>query len=307
LIDLQGKVAFVTGGASGIGLGLVRTFLKCGMRVMIADIRADHLERAAQIIEMPDRTRFLKLDVTDRNAMEAAADETLRTFGKVHVLCNNAGVGIMGDAKAATYDDWDWGIRVNLDGVFNGVHTFLPRILRHGEGGHIVNTASVSAVLPSALIYAAAKAGVLAMSEVLRSELAADGIGVTCLMPGPTASNIHEVAKLRPEHFANSGLADVEETLLARKPSADWMDPLRVGEMVVDAIRHDRAFVITHGEFKAGVVRRFEALLTGFPRTAADPSHPLGFRVANPMYDAIIDAARTTDAPFLDESESRKA
>lgn len=300
MIDLEGKVAFITGGASGIGLGMAQVFLRNGMRVTVADIRQDHLDSAAQHLGRTDSTCFVRLDVTDRVAMRAAADAALQRFGKIHVLCNNAGIGIMGSAKAATYDDWDWGIRVNLDAVFNGVRTFLPHLLEHGEGAHIVNTSSVSAVLPSALIYAAAKAGVLAMSEVLRSELAADGVGVTCLMPGPTTTNIHEVAKLRPDRFADTGLSEVEASLLNRKPSPDWMDPARVGEMVADAIRRNRAFVITHAEFKAGAERRFEALLTGFPRPTAQAGRPLGFRVSNPMYDAILAAEQAPDSTSSD-------
>jgi NAD(P)-dependent dehydrogenase (short-subunit alcohol dehydrogenase family) len=289
--DLEGKVAFITGGASGIGFGMARVFLRNGMKVVIADVRQDHLDEAAAALKGANNVHFMQVDVTDRAAMARAADETVEIFGKVHVLCNNAGVGIIGSAKDATYDDWDWGIRVNLDGVFNGIRSFLPKILAHGEGGHIVNTSSVSAVLPGGLIYAAAKAGVMGLSEGIRTELAADNVGVTVLMPGPIVTNIHEVAKLRPEKFQDTGFREMEDRLLQRQPSAAWMDPIQVGEMIVDAIRRNLLFVLTHNEFRDGTAQRFEAILAAFPQGPVDEERAksLGFPVANPMYEKMLE------------------
>jgi NAD(P)-dependent dehydrogenase (short-subunit alcohol dehydrogenase family) len=290
--DVADKTAFVTGGASGIGFGMARAFLQAGMKVVIADIRQDHLDEAAATLKGVNTVHFIRLDVTDRAAMAAAADEAERVFGKVHVLCNNAGVGIMGGVKDATFDDWDWGMSVNLDGVFNGVRTFLPRIIAHGEGGHIVNTSSISAVLPGGVVYAAAKSAVMGLSEAMAEELAAEGVGVTCLMPGPITTNIHEVAKLRPQTFSDTNLGEAEQALLERVPSADWMDPLEVGAMVLDAIRRDLLFVFTHNEFKAGVEQRFQAVLGAFPRGPVDEARAkrLGFPVARPIYARILDA-----------------
>ncbi|MGH8260904.1 MAG: SDR family NAD(P)-dependent oxidoreductase, partial [Steroidobacteraceae bacterium] len=145
--DLRDKVAFVTGGASGIGLGVVKAFLGAGMRVVVADLRQDHLERAlAQLGERgaKDRLHGVAVDVSDRAAMARAAEETVKRFGKAHVLVNNAGVGIEGPLRRATYDDWDFGLGVNLGGVVNGLQAFLPHIRAHGEGGHVVNTASLA-------------------------------------------------------------------------------------------------------------------------------------------------------------------
>ncbi len=290
--ELNAKVAFVTGGASGIGLGMAQAFLENGMRVVVADVRQDHLEEAAELLGEPERTLFLRLDVTDRAAMARAADAAEDAFGKVHLLCNNAGVGIMGSSKVVGYADWDWGVGVNLTGVFNGVHTFLPRMLAHGEGGHIVNTASISAVFPSGLIYGAAKAGVLAMSEALRIDLEHDGIGVTCLMPGPVKSNIHEVAKLRPGQFQETRLDSFEQELEKRSPSPDWMTPIEVGRLTVDAIRRNQLFVFTHKEFKRGVEERFAAILAGFPAGEVDEAQAgrLGFPVRRPLYAQIMNA-----------------
>jgi NAD(P)-dependent dehydrogenase (short-subunit alcohol dehydrogenase family) len=291
---VEGKVAFITGGASGIGFGMARVFLKNGMKVVIADIRQDHLDAAAAQLKGANNVHFTRLDVTDRAAMKAAADETERIFGKVHVLCNNAGVGILGGSKTATFDDWDWGLGVNLGGVVNGIQTFVPRIRAHGEGGHIVNTSSMAGVLPGAgaTIYVTAKSAVLGLSECLKAELAADKVGVTVLCPGPITTNIHEVAKLRPAKFRDTGLGEIEKGLASRVPSPVWMDPIEVGEMVLDAIRRDLLFIFTHNEFKEGVRQRFEATLAAFPRGPVDEEKAkrFGFPVANRLYAEMLAA-----------------
>src|SRR6185312_4302586 len=161
---MKGKVAFVTGGASGIGLGIAKKLVESGMKVVIADLRQDHIDETKAWFEDRQQARnvhFIRLDVTDRAAMAAAADETEQVFGKLHVVVNNAGVGIEGPLKDATYDDWDFGMGVNLGGVINGVQTFVPRIRAHGEGGHVVSTASLAGliVMPSMMaMYAASKA-----------------------------------------------------------------------------------------------------------------------------------------------------
>ena len=149
--DVAGKIAFVTGGASGIGLGIAGVFVDAGMKVVLADLRQDHIDEALAGFEQRGQSRSvhaIRVDVTDRAAMGAAAAETERKFGKVHVLVNNAGVGIQGPFKGITYEDWDFGLAVNLGGVVNGLQTFLPRIRAHGEGGHIVSTASLAALVP---------------------------------------------------------------------------------------------------------------------------------------------------------------
>jgi NAD(P)-dependent dehydrogenase (short-subunit alcohol dehydrogenase family) len=175
--DVQDKVAFITGGASGIGLGIAGAFVEAGMRVVLADLRQDHIDAALGAFRERGQSKnvhAIRVDVTDRAAMAAAADQTERVFGKVHVLVNNAGVGIQGPFKGITYADWDFGLAVNLGGVINGLQTFLPRIRAHGEGGHIVNTASLAALVPMPaqfVIYVAAKAAVVTISETIRTEL----------------------------------------------------------------------------------------------------------------------------------------
>ena len=158
------KVAIVTGAASGIGLACAERLAADGMKVVLADLRQDHIDEALTALRSRGQSQSvhaIRLDVTDRNAMSAAADETERVFGKVHVLVNNAGVGIQGPLKGVTYAEWDFGLGVNLGGVVNGLQTFLPRIRAHGEGGYVVNTASLAALVPMPAqftIYVAAKA-----------------------------------------------------------------------------------------------------------------------------------------------------
>ena len=288
------KVAFVTGGASGIGLGMVKTFLRAGMKVVVADIREDHLESARKELAGASTTHFVKLDITDRDAMRAAADEAERVFGRVHVLCNNAGVGSLGDVKKYTYSDWDWCLQVNLGGVINGIQTFLPRLLEHGEAAHIVNTSSIGALMPmpGGAAYIAAKSAVHGLTEALRCDLEGTNIGVTLLVPGPTRTNIHEVAKLRPARYSDSGVHELEAELAHRSPPEVWLDPVEVGQRVLEAILHDRLFLITHNEFARGVSQRFEATMTGFPPGPPDPEkiRQLGFPVTNSIYAEIIAA-----------------
>jgi NAD(P)-dependent dehydrogenase (short-subunit alcohol dehydrogenase family) len=270
--DFEGKVAFITGGASGIGLGIAGSLVDAGMKAVLADLREDHLEAALGHFAQrgqAGQVHALRLDVTDRAAMRAAAEETERVFGRVHVLCNNAGVGIEGPFQEVQYSDWDFGLGVNLGGVINRITTFLPRIRAHGEGGHIVNTASLAAftTMPAHLaIYVTAKAGVVALSEAMNTELARQGIGVTVLCPGPVKSSIHELARNRPARFATSSAFEEAAAKLGERPiSPLWMEPSEVGTMVREAIRHDRLYVITHGEWRALVQARNEAILAAMP------------------------------------------
>ena len=268
----EDKVAFVTGGASGIGLGITKKLVEAGMKVVIADLRQDHLDEAMEWFEsrqLGRRVHGIRLDVTDRAAMAAAADETEKVFGKLHVVVNNAGVGIEGPLKGATYDDWDFGMGVNLGGVINGVQTFVPRIRAHGEGGHVVNTASLAGMvtMPANMVmYVTAKAAVIAMSESIRTELGPEGIGVSVLCPGPIKSNIHQLNQNRPVHFkASDAFTESADRLAQRQVSTLWMEPEQVGDMVVDAIRNDKLYIVTHGEWRDAVKSRFEAMMDAMP------------------------------------------
>lgn len=290
MLQLKGKTALVTGGASGIGFGMAQAFLEQGMKVVIADVRDDHLDAARAALGERDDALLLKLDVTDRLAMADCAKTVTDRFGKLHVLCNNAGIGQISGPFDTTYDDWDWSIDVNLNSVFNGLRTFLPMIAAHGEGGHVVNTASVASMLPGGFTYAATKAAVAGLTESMAAELAERGIGATCLMPGPVRSNIHEVAKLRPERFSQTNSASYEAELALREPPAHWLEPIVVGRMVVDAIRRNLLFVFTHKEFREGIATRFAAILAAMPDLASteDDKARIGFPVRNPIYDRLV-------------------
>jgi NAD(P)-dependent dehydrogenase (short-subunit alcohol dehydrogenase family) len=270
--NLTGKVAFVTGGASGIGLGIAGAFVGAGMKVVLADLRQDHMDEALAGFERSGQLKSvhpIRVDVTDRKAMAAAADETERVFGKVHVLVNNAGIGIQGPFKGITYADWDFGLAVNLGGVINGLQTFLPRIRAHGEGGHIVSTASLAALVPMPapfVTYVAAKAAVVTISETIRAELAQEGIGVSVLCPGPIRTNIGELAKNRPPQF---GVGDAfranEESGATKVPFPSMMEPSEVGALVLKAVQNDELYIITHGEWRPMAEMRHAAIIKAMP------------------------------------------
>lgn len=263
--DLSGRTAFVTGGASGIGMGMADAFLAQGMNVVIADLNEAHLEAArTQLAAHRDRTHFMRLDVVDREAVGRAADEAERAFGKLHVLCNNSGVSSYLPIDAATYEDWDWMLGFNLHGVIHGVVSFLPRLRRHGEGGHIVNTASIAGLVPAPAwggIYSTAKFAVHGMSGSLRLALGKHGIGVTVLCPGATKSNIRQSEQLRPARYAS--IAHEKGPMPAL--SEIGIEPIVLGERVVQAIRRNDPYVIAHAENKPHVKAFVEEMLAAFP------------------------------------------
>ena len=266
--EFQGKTAFITGGASGIGLGMAKVFARAGMNVVAADIRDDHIEQARA--EVGDAVHFLKLDVTDRAAFRAAADEAEALFGKVHVLCNNAGIGLLKPITKASETDWDWAIDVNLNSMFNGVQAVLPKIRAHGEGGHIVNTASMAGILQysQAGIYVTTKFAVVGFSEALRAELAPEGIGVSAFCPGGVRTNIRDYEATRPERFSAaseapsgppSGFRFTEEQR-ARLGNLT-ATPEEAGELVLQGIRDNALYIFTAPEFRPGIEERHAAIL----------------------------------------------
>ena len=267
--NVAGKVAFITGGASGLGLAMARSFTGAGMKVAIADIQDDALAAAKEeFTESNADVITIKVDVTDRDAMEEAARETEAAFDKVHVLCNNAGVAVTGNILETTYKDWDWVTGVNLDGVINGIQVFTHRIKSHGEGGHIVNTASMAGHMGmmAMSVYNTTKFAVLGMSECIRQDLQHFNIGVSALCPGFVDTGIYTSERNRPdtlggvkasrfdlledERFTNEEKASIEEALEA------MLDPALIGDMVLHAILTNEFYIMSHPEAKEGITAR---------------------------------------------------
>jgi NAD(P)-dependent dehydrogenase (short-subunit alcohol dehydrogenase family) len=273
--DLNGKTAFITGGASGIGLGLAEAFVDQGMNVVIADIEEAALAAAkASLARTSNRVHAIKLDVTDRDAYAAAADEVERVFGNLHVLCNNAGVASRGLVQNASYDDWDWTLGVNIGGVVNGIRTFLPRMLAHKEAGHIVNTSSMAGLgsAPGNVVYSTSKFAVVGLSEGLRKELAPQNIGVTVLCPAAVKTNFNRSARNRPGTLGDTGTELTEEFYeLADKSFDGGTEPRAMGEMTVAAIKADAPYVLPHLEMKAGYQKKVQDILDAWTTEPADP------------------------------------
>jgi NAD(P)-dependent dehydrogenase (short-subunit alcohol dehydrogenase family) len=275
--DVAGKVAFITGGGSGIGLGMAQVFMRAGMKVVIADIRQEFLDQAmARLGSASGSVHAVRLDVTDRAAMARAADEAERVFGKVHVVCNNAGVNFFAPIDECTYQDWDWLLSVNLGGVVNGVQTFVPRIKAHGEGGHIVNTGSMASFIagPSAGIYTTSKFAVRGMTESLRWTLAPVGIGVSLLCPGLVNTQIHHSVDIRPAALSQD-TGQQDPTFMTRLAELQLvgMDPVEVAEKVLLGIRNNDLFIFPHPEFKEELREIFNEVLGALPidLASADP------------------------------------
>ena len=268
----DGKTAFITGGASGIGLGIAKVLVARGARVVLADLRQDHIDDALAQFAGGGRSNAvsaINLDVTSRDAYAQAAERMQGEFGGIDILVNNAGVGLEGPILEATYADYDFGFGVNLGGVINGHVAFLPQMVANGRGGHIVSTSSLAAevVMPEQMaIYGASKAAVCHYCEAIKPKLMEHGIGVSILLPGPVASNIHEASQNRPQHLrAGSGYTASEERLSRRIVGDDWMQPEEVGDLVADGILANRTYLITHGLYRSAMVARHEALMAAVP------------------------------------------
>jgi NAD(P)-dependent dehydrogenase (short-subunit alcohol dehydrogenase family) len=268
---LTGKVAFITGGASGIGLGLARAFLEEGMKVSLADWNDEHIAKAQAQLAGNNAVHFVKTNVADRESLRAAADETLEVFGRIHVLANNAGVNGGGTAASEDFDDWDRAIAVNLGGVVNGTKIIAPIIRRQGEGGHIVNTSSMAGVvpLPGLAAYSTAKYAVRGFSESLRMQLAKEGIGVSCLFPGATRTALVPLPEDDPEHIKEEGAPQFLKDLWDAMRGA--IDPLDTGKAVVEAIKANRFYIFTNREFLEEVKQRHREIEDAFPADEPTP------------------------------------
>lgn len=272
--DIHGKTAIVTGAASGIGLGITQALIAEGVNVAMLDVEEEALDAAVSSLGPinVDVQRYV-VDVTARTAMAAVADDIRQHFGDVHILCNNAGVASGGPIDQLTYDDWDWCLGVNLQGVINGLQSFLPLITGHGGEGHIVNTASILGQVTGAgqAIYSAGKFAVVAISEAARVDLAPKNIGVSVLCPGMIATNIIQSKRNRPEELGATGspMDDDAVKFIDAVFAAQGLAPLKVGEQVVHGIRNNRPYVFTHAGLREAMEARFQGILDSFDGSEA--------------------------------------
>lgn len=272
--ELTGKVAVVTGGASGIGLALARAFVEEGMRVVVADIEAAALERAVAELPAGAEVEAVVCDVSVGAEVDALRDRAVERFGTVHVVCNNAGVSAGAPVWEHSVADWEWVLGVNLWGVVHGIRAFTPLMIEQGEG-HIVNTASMAGFtsMPFSAIYNVSKHAVVTLSETLFADLAmvgASGVGVSVLCPGWVQTRIHEAGRNRPAGTEPEPTDDPQRAAL-RAGFADYiagviasgLDPADVAALVVDAVRHDRFYVLTHPEWSPMITSRTERIARG--------------------------------------------
>jgi NAD(P)-dependent dehydrogenase (short-subunit alcohol dehydrogenase family) len=277
--DLKGKTAFVTGGASGIGFALGQAFAEAGMKVMLADIEADALAGAVESLrDFGQNVRSVICDVADAVSVEQAAQESFKTFGNVHVVCNNAGVAGGSGIDNISLDNWRWVLDVNLMGVLHGIRAFLPHIRSHGAGGHILNSASMAGMSSGLGFspYSTSKFAVVNMSEGLARELAPFGIGVTVLCPGYVRTRISESGRNRPKRYGPSQKPDPASPagLLAARSAElaqSGLDPSDVAAQVLSAIRENELYVFTHSgpSWRSELEERFATILAGMDKAAA--------------------------------------
>jgi NAD(P)-dependent dehydrogenase (short-subunit alcohol dehydrogenase family) len=290
--DLQGKTAFITGGASGLGLGIAKACAKEGMNVILADFRQEAIDAALPVFkERGWPAHGILLDVTDRAAFEKAADEAEAVFGKLHVLVNNAGIGLReGVLWEASYEDMDFALNINYMSVLNGIRAIVPRILKHGEGGHIVATSSKNGLIPmpGMALYNSTKRAVMAVMETLAYDLMGTNVGASVFCPGPYRTNLNTTtdelrtrvlgAPFKP-FFPGGKFPD--ELLSYER------DPIDAGERVVRGIQRGDLFILTHSEFKAGWEAHAAAVTRAFPDEAPDEGFMQIFsrNVYCPVYD----------------------
>ena len=253
--DLKGKVAFVTGGSSGIGQGIVKVLAAEGMKVAFSYRRQDHLDQTmAYFRDKPQQAVHpIKVDVTDRAGLSAAKRDIERVYGPVQVLINNAGVGVHGPMEQATFSDWDWIMSVNVGGVINALVTFLPEMVANGMEAHIVNVASMGgiAALGAVGLYTTTKYAVVGLSESLRTDMMGRNIGVSVYCPGTVKSNIGEGDALRHERFKDSGYAPPAPRKEGETSFMDFaMDAVEAGYHVLKGIKNNQLFIISHPEYR---------------------------------------------------------
>jgi NAD(P)-dependent dehydrogenase (short-subunit alcohol dehydrogenase family) len=327
ITDVKGKVAYITGGSSGIGLGIARVFYEAGMKVVIGYLDEQHIGDALKHFPTDDpRVHAIKHDVMERDAWERVADEIEKKFGGLQVLVNNAGVGLQAPASTGTYKDWEWGLGVNLWGPIYGTHTYVPRMLASKQGAQIITTTSTSGILPGsgAGIYTVAKIAAVGFMEELRLELRNTNIGTCCFVPGLTATNIGVSESYRPAALKNDGPPALAPGAAPRPaPGAGSsaprpprprpvppeglapaavrpMDPMVAARFVLDGMLHNDLYIVAEPEYRAGVEARCNALLESM-----NPFKPLPASLTPPASVERTGVYRST--MYVQEISHRRA
>jgi NAD(P)-dependent dehydrogenase (short-subunit alcohol dehydrogenase family) len=327
ITDVKGKVAYITGGSSGIGLGIARVFYEAGMKVVIGYLDEQHIGDALKHFPTDDpRVHAIKHDVMERDAWERVADEIEKKFGGLQVLVNNAGVGLQAPASTGTYKDWEWGLGVNLWGPIYGTHTYVPRMLASKQGAQIITTTSTSGILPGsgAGIYTVAKIAAVGFMEELRLELRNTNIGTCCFVPGLTATNIGVSESYRPAALKNDGPPALAPGATPRPaPGAGSsaprpprprpvppeglapaavrpMDPMVAARFVLDGMLHNDLYIVAEPEYRAGVEARCNALLESM-----NPFKPLPASLTPPASVERTGVYRST--MYVQEISHRRA
>lgn len=275
--ELRGRTAVITGAGSGIGAALARACGRAGMQVVAADIELDAAETVVASLQANGtRALAVRVDVADRRSVQALADITRDSFGGCQLLCNNAGVSVLGKLAQASLDDWHWVLSVNLLGVAHGLAAFLPGMLASGQPAHIVNTASMAGLvpLPDFGVYCASKYAVVGLSEVLHAELASAGIGVSIVCPGLVATRIQHSERNRPgfttadtaepDAAASGAAASAGQTPTLPAPLARLIEPEEVAERVLRAVRTNTLYVPTHADSAPLFTERSAAITHAF-------------------------------------------
>jgi NAD(P)-dependent dehydrogenase (short-subunit alcohol dehydrogenase family) len=290
--EFNGRTAVVTGGGSGLGRALALRWGALGMNVVVVDIdEARAADVAEELRQDGGEAIAVGCDVADAAAVDALAERSFAEFGSVHVLCNNAGVFVKTELPEAALPDWRWMIDVNLYGVVHALHSFLPRMRARGEPGHVVNTASfggiVAAMHDGIGAYVASKYALVGLSEQLRSELRADGFGVTVVCPTGMPTRIHEAGRHRPDGVVAS---ELDDTTSVRRAMDQGMDPFLVADMTVDAVRHDRLYVINDASPRVRelVARRFTEIVDSFEHAAGPDRAPRAARGSREAVEAFL-------------------
>ena len=260
--QLEGRVAVITGGGSGIGEGLARACHAAGMRIVLGDVEEEQAARVA------NDAIGVRADVSSRESLEELAARAYEAFDAVHLLCNNAGVLTSSPLVETPEADWEWTLGVNLMGPVHGVRAFVPRMREQpGDEAHIVNTASVAGTfaiegMPIG-VYTASKYAVVGYSEMLRLELAPDGIGVSVLCPGGVATRIQEAGRNRPDALGGP-VEQAPEDLAGRENRPPAMEPREVGERVLDGVRANRLYIFTHADQRGPVEERYHDMMAAY-------------------------------------------